>query len=83
MSNLAISEKRYDIFWGVINPGNAACHSIHQTKKEALLERQKNAYAYAVVRVKVQPIYPESGILAEKTKIFENFRKLKNKKEKT
>lgn len=59
MDTLAHKEKRYDIRWGVVNPGNAVCHSIHNTRKEARDEKKQNASAYVVIRVKVIPLYEE------------------------
>ena len=61
MSNLAHKENRYDEQWGVINPGNALCHSIHRTRQEARDEKKRNAGAYGVIRVKIIPLYEEDG----------------------
>lgn len=57
MSDIAKREARYDIQWGVVNSGNASCHSIHRTKKEAEKERREHACAYVVVKVLITPIY--------------------------
>lgn len=57
MTELAKKEKRYDVAWGVVNPGNALAASIHSTKKKAEQWRKENASAYVVVRVIVIPVY--------------------------
>jgi hypothetical protein len=61
MSKIAISERRYDIKWGVVNSGNAICLSVHDSKKEATEWKRKNASAYEVVRVAVTPLYARSN----------------------
>ena len=46
----------YAIRWGVVNPENAECVSIHELKKDAIQYKRKNASAYVVVQVKIKPI---------------------------
>jgi hypothetical protein len=57
MFPLAKKEKRYDVRWGVVNPGNALCLGIFRTKKEAETYRKKYATAYVVVKVAITPLY--------------------------
>jgi hypothetical protein len=57
MSALAKKEKRFDVLWGVVNPGNAVCAAVFRTKREAEAWRRQNAWAYVVVAVVVTPVY--------------------------
>ena len=57
MWNLAKTERRYNVVWGVVNPGNAICAAIFTTKKEAQKYRRTHAYSYVVVRCVVTPLY--------------------------
>jgi len=61
MSDLAKKEKRFDVMWGVVNPGNALCAGIFRTKHEAMKCRREKAYAYVVVRVAITPLYAKDG----------------------
>ena len=64
MSYQAIKYRRYDVKWGVVNPGNAICAQVFGTKREAEQYRKERARAYAVVKVIVTPIYTE-GVTKE------------------
>lgn len=57
MCGLAVKEKRHDIQWGVVNPGNALCAGIFKTKAEAEKYRKEKASAYIVCRVLIAPVY--------------------------
>ena len=57
MFKLCQQEKRYHIAWGVVNPGNALCAAIFETKKKAETYQKNHASAYVVVRVVVSPLY--------------------------
>jgi hypothetical protein len=57
MSALAKKEKRFDVLWGVVNPGNALCAGVFRMKREAEVWRRQNARAYVVVAVVVTPVY--------------------------
>lgn len=58
MFDLALKEGRFDIKWGVVNPGNAMCVHVTETKREAEQYRKDHASVYVVVRVFISPIYP-------------------------
>ena len=60
MCDLAIKERRYSIMWGVVNPGNALCHSVHRRKIDAERARKEHAWAYVVVKVVVTPLYEQN-----------------------
>lgn len=53
----AIEKRAYDILWGVVNPGHAACSAVFRTKREADKYRREHAWAMVVVRVVVTPLY--------------------------
>jgi hypothetical protein len=57
MMSLAREERRFTICWGVVHPGNALVHSVHETFADAERERKAHAYAYVTVRVCVTPLY--------------------------
>jgi hypothetical protein len=57
MSYIAKKDRRFDVMWGVVNPGNALCCAIFRTKREATKYKRSNASAYVVIRVAVTPIY--------------------------
>ena len=59
MTYLAHKEKRCDHQWGIVNPGNALCSSIHRTRREAREEKKRTKTAYIIVKVKIIPIYEE------------------------
>lgn len=59
MDDLAKEQRRYDVKWGVVNPGNALCLAVFRTKAAAERYRKICASAYVVVRVAVTPIYTE------------------------
>jgi hypothetical protein len=59
MSNLAKKERRHDVMWGVVNPGNALCAGIFRTKQAATMYKRENASAYVVVKVVITPLYTE------------------------
>jgi len=60
MFDMAKNFRRYDVKWGVVNPGNALCVGILTTKKLADLYRKKHASAYVVVPVVITPVYTQS-----------------------
>ena len=59
MCDLAKIERRYDVMWGVVNPGNALCAGVFRTKTKADEYRKRFASAYVVVKVVVTPLYTE------------------------
>lgn len=59
MSDIAIRERRFDVQWGVVNPGNAVCAAVFRTRREAREYKRQHAYAYVVVRVVVTPLYEQ------------------------
>lgn len=61
MDPYAIRYRSYDVKWGVVNPSNALCAQIFNTKREAELYRRSRAHAYVVVRVVVTPLYTQSN----------------------
>jgi len=59
MDLIAREERRYDVMWGVVNPGNALCAQVFQTKHEAEQYRKAHAWFYVTVKVVVTPLYTE------------------------
>lgn len=57
MSFLAKEERRFDVKWALVNPGNALCAGVFDTKREATEYKKDHASAYVVVRVVVTPLY--------------------------
>ena len=67
MYSLAHKERRFDVMWGVMNPGNALCAGVFQTKTKAEYYKKNHAGAYVVVRVCITPLY-ETGDYRGKAK---------------
>lgn len=53
----AISYRKFDTQWGVVNPGNALCVGLFRTLREAEAYRRGYASKYVTVRVCVTPDY--------------------------
>lgn len=62
MCALAKKEKRFDTKWGVVNPGNALCVQIFETRKGAEAWRKQHARAYRTVRVCITPLYQQEMV---------------------
>jgi hypothetical protein len=57
MHGIAKKFRRFDVKWGVVNPGNALCAGVFRTKHLATEYKRKFASAYVVVKVVVTPLY--------------------------
>jgi hypothetical protein len=57
MDGIAKKFRRFDVKWGVVNPGNALCAGVFRTKRLATEYKRQFASAYVVVKVVVTPLY--------------------------
>ena len=59
MDYIAKKNRRFDVMWGVVHPGNALCDGVFRTKREATEHKRAHASAYVVVKVVVTPLYTD------------------------